>query len=174
MIRKGVLPAFLTSCGRHLRHCVPPRTPPPPCSPYAGVFAYWGPKVAKTVYGAPNADLLFGVITIATGVAGTGFGGILLDRLGAGLPTALALCAAASAIGGSLCGFAFAAGVSGPVFWSLVAVGEFFLFSIQAPSNAVTMWASECPLPRLIGCSDHLVAVLHIIPSAARVAALFE
>ena len=45
-----------------------------------------------------SADLVFGALTVLTGVIGTAAGGVALDRLGGGMESALALSAAAVAV----------------------------------------------------------------------------
>lgn len=59
-----------------------------------GCYAFYGPKAARDIFQLPpeTADLLFGGITVATGVAGTLSGGLALDALGPSVQNALALC----------------------------------------------------------------------------------
>lgn len=53
-----------------------------------GAFAFWAPKAIKQIFHLPAADILFGGITVLTGITGTLAGGMALDWLGSGLPTA--------------------------------------------------------------------------------------
>lgn len=59
-----------------------------------GCYAFYGPKAARDIFSLPpeTADLLFGGITVATGVAGTLSGGVALDALGPSVRNALMLC----------------------------------------------------------------------------------
>ena len=66
-----------------------------------GAYAYLGPKAGRDTFAIPGeaADLTFGGVTVATGVAGTLLGGVALDRLGASLKHALLICAAGCGVG---------------------------------------------------------------------------
>lgn len=68
---------------------------------FIGAIAYLGPKAGRDVFGisGETADLVFGAVTVLTGVFGTLAGGVLLDRLGSTMANALAICAAGMAIG---------------------------------------------------------------------------
>ena len=70
-----------------------------------GAYAYLGPKAGRDTFGitGETADLTFGGVTVATGVAGTLLGGVLLDRMGASLRNALLICAGGCAIGWVMC-----------------------------------------------------------------------
>lgn len=46
-----------------------------------------------------TADLIFGAVTVLTGVFGTLAGGIALDRLGSTMPNGLMLCALGMVVG---------------------------------------------------------------------------
>jgi hypothetical protein len=63
---------------------------------FIGALAYLGPKAGRDVFGisGETADLVFGAVTVATGVVGTLAGGLALDALGASMANGLALCAA--------------------------------------------------------------------------------
>ena len=63
---------------------------------FIGALAYLGPKAGRDVFGISGeaADLVFGAVTVATGVVGTLAGGLALDALGASMANGLALCAA--------------------------------------------------------------------------------
>lgn len=52
-----------------------------------GVYAYWGPQAGRALFfGADDrgssADLVFGGVTVLTGVLGSMAGGLALDRMG--------------------------------------------------------------------------------------------
>ncbi|CAI7840967.1 unnamed protein product [Closterium sp. NIES-54] len=65
-----------------------------------GAYAYWAPKAMREIFHEERADALFGGITVVTGMGGTLFGGLMLDRMGATIPNALLVCMHAS----RLCG----------------------------------------------------------------------
>lgn len=72
------------------------------CAAFIGALAYLGPKAGRDVFGisGETADLVFGGVTVLTGVFGTLAGGLALDALGASMANGLALCA-----GGMLTGW---------------------------------------------------------------------
>ena len=71
------------------------------CVAFIGAIAYLGPKAGRDVFGisGETADLVFGAVTVLTGVFGTLAGGVLLDRMGSTMGNALTICAAGMAIG---------------------------------------------------------------------------
>ncbi len=89
----GRVPA--TACAR----C--PLASRPRAAGVIGAYAYLGPKAGRDTFRIPGeaADLMFGGVTVATGVAGTLLGGILLDRMGASLKHALLICAVGCGVG---------------------------------------------------------------------------
>ncbi|KAK9837488.1 hypothetical protein WJX81_006376 [Elliptochloris bilobata] len=125
-----------------------------------GAYAYLGPKAGRDTFRitGETADLTFGGVTVATGVAGTLLGGVLLDRMGASLKNALLICAGGAAVG-CVCvalGFGLA-----PSLWTFVppfTIGELALFSIQAPSNALVLWSVP---PRLRPFAMAMVVVIN-------------
>lgn len=58
-----------------------------------GAYAFLGPMAAKQIFGIPGqtADLIFGAVTVLTGIIGTLLGGIALDKAGSGVPNALTI-----------------------------------------------------------------------------------
>lgn len=102
-----------------------------------GMFAYWGPKAVTFMFIMPNgaADVLFGAITVGTGIFGTLAGGSLLDATGGAGPrprhAAARVCLLS--VGGGLLVLqaAFAGGRTLALFSVMFAVGEFLLFMIQ-------------------------------------------
>ena len=71
------------------------------CAAFIGAIAYLGPKAGRDVFhiGGETADLVFGAVTVLTGVFGTLAGGVLLDKLGATMSNALLICAGGMALG---------------------------------------------------------------------------
>lgn len=71
------------------------------CAAFIGAIAYLGPKAGRDVFGISGemADLVFGAVTVLTGVFGTLAGGVLLDRMGSTMGNALTICAAGMAFG---------------------------------------------------------------------------
>jgi hypothetical protein len=53
-----------------------------------GCLAYWAPKAGAQAFDMDNADLLFGGVTVATGLLGTFFGGVALDFVGSTMSNA--------------------------------------------------------------------------------------
>lgn len=72
-----------------------------------GCYAFFGPKAARAIFDLPSetADLLFGGITVLTGVLGTLCGGLALDSMGASVRNALLLCTGALDCFGNPFGF---------------------------------------------------------------------
>eukprot|EP00850_Spirogloea_muscicola_P010489 SM000062S19875 [mRNA] locus=s62:154828:160098:+ [translate_table: standard] len=108
-----------------------------------GAYAFWGPKAARTLFHIENADLIFGLITILTGIVGTLSGGAMLDYLDSTIKQAFRinifqLMSVAAFIGGLACFLAFMAPNLG-IFIPIFAVGEFFLFAVQGPVNIVVL-----------------------------------
>lgn len=102
-----------------------------------GMFAYWGPKAVTFMFHmAPGgADVLFGGITVGTGILGTLAGGSLLDATGgAGArPRHAAARVCLLSVGGGFLVLqaAFALGRTLAGFSVMFALGEFLLFMIQ-------------------------------------------
>lgn len=124
-----------------------------------GFYSYWGPKAGKALFGMQqeSADLVFGALTVLTGVIGTAAGGVALDRLGGGMESALALSAAAVAVACALLIPAFNMAQSIGQFAPMLALGELALFLTQAPTSAVALW---CVPKRLRPFSCSLTTVL--------------
>mmetsp|Transcript_10894 Transcript_10894/g.32645 ORF Transcript_10894/g.32645 Transcript_10894/m.32645 type:complete len:526 (-) Transcript_10894:2458-4035(-) len=128
-----------------------------------GAYAYMGPKAGRDIFSlAPEkADLIFGVMTVITGVFGTVAGGVALDRVGSSIPNACRLCAGCVALGGVFCALSFAAARGLPQFTPLFVLGQMNLFAIQAPANAIVLW-SVPPALRPLACSVQVV-VTHLL-----------
>jgi hypothetical protein len=140
-----------------------------------GVYAFWGPKAGKAIYGlqGETADLVFGCVTVVTGVAGSLIGGLTLDWLGATLENASLVCGAAPLLGLVLLLPAFLVTRSFGAFVAMFAAGELALFSLQAPVAALGMWcvpAAQRPLA--ISMVTVCIHLLGDVPSPPLVGAL--
>lgn len=64
------------------------------CAGFIGALAYLGPKAGRDVFriDGETADLVFGAVTVLTGVFGTLAGGLLLDRMGSTMSNGLLIC----------------------------------------------------------------------------------
>lgn len=102
-----------------------------------GVLAYWGPKAITFMFRMQDgsADVIFGGITVATGIFGTLVGGSLLDATGGAGPrprfAAARVCLLSVAIGAVFLQAAFVFGHSMVVFAVFFALGELVLFLLQ-------------------------------------------
>lgn len=110
-----------------------------------GVYAVWGPKAGFAIYGdvlgsPENADMVLGLITVVAGVGGTVVGGLAVDKVGASIVNAVAVCSCSAAVGFVLLEASFAAQTF-PAFAALFLFGETFAFAVQAPVNAVILWS---------------------------------
>ncbi|CAI6004176.1 unnamed protein product [Closterium sp. NIES-65] len=130
-----------------------------------GAYAYWAPKAMKEIFNEERADALFGGITVVTGVGGTLFGGLMLDRMGATIPNALLLQSRVTVVGAIFCLLAFAS----PhilLFVLFMALGEFFIFAIQGPANIVSLQCVPSNLRALAIAAATVVAhLLGDVPS---------
>lgn len=109
------------------------------------MFAYWGPKAVTFIFDMPpgSADVLFGAITVGTGIVGTLAGGSLLDATGgAGArPRHAAARVCLLSVGGGFVVLqaAFVGGGTLAAFCAMFAVGEFLLFMIQVGCRRMRM-----------------------------------
>ena len=53
-----------------------------------GCLAFWAPKAGAQAFNMENADLVFGGVTVATGLLGTFVGGLALDFVGSTMTNA--------------------------------------------------------------------------------------
>lgn len=53
-----------------------------------GCLAFWAPKAGAQAFKMDNADLIFGGVTVATGLLGTFAGGVALDFVGSTMSNA--------------------------------------------------------------------------------------
>ena len=104
-----------------------------------GGLANWMPSYIRLERGLPQEQgmLVFGGITVVTGLLGTLIGGAIGDRLQARTTNGYALLSVVSMVCGS--GLAFAALLAETQTWFLIllAAGEFFLFANTGPVNAL-------------------------------------
>ncbi|CDO97343.1 unnamed protein product [Coffea canephora] len=131
-----------------------------------GSYSYWGPKAGYGLYHMSNADLMFGGVTVVSGVLGTVAGGFLLDRMTSTIPNAFKLLSAVTFTGGIFCFAAFCF-KSLYAFMAFLAIGEVLIFATQGPVNFVCL---HCVHPSLRPLSMAISTVsIHIfgdVPSA--------
>lgn len=107
-----------------------------------GMFAYWGPKGATLMFRMEvgEADLAFGIVTVATGILGTLTGGWVLKRWGGDGFAASKVC-----LVGLLCGFGllqigFLFAGTFNMFVVAFAFGQFALFMLQVCCITEMLW----------------------------------
>ncbi|KAL4856757.1 putative sphingolipid transporter spinster 2 [Chlorella vulgaris] len=133
-----------------------------------GCYAFYGPKAARDIFQlAPQtADLLFGGITVLTGVLGTLCGGLALDAMGPSVHNALLLCTGGVAAGCVLAALGFAYAQRMLHFGPLFAGSEFGMFLMAAPVNAVLLWSVPPELrPFALSAAEFTQHLLGDIPS---------
>ncbi|KAJ9522579.1 hypothetical protein QJQ45_019648, partial [Haematococcus lacustris] len=100
-----------------------------------GVYAYWGPQAGRALFfpegQGEQADLVFGGVTVITGVLGSVAGGVLLDWSGGTMRHANLICMASVLLGLLVLLPAFLATHSFPAFMTAFGVGQFLIFSLQ-------------------------------------------
>lgn len=108
-----------------------------------GSYAYFGPQAAKSMFGVSSetTDIAFSVMTVTTGIFGTFAGGHVLDLVGNSIRNGMLLGAVAMAGAAIVILVAFLAVSSFTLFCVVFSIGEFLLFFIQAPSNALILWS---------------------------------
>eukprot|EP00878_Enallax_costatus_P013039 GHUV01013624.1.p1 GENE.GHUV01013624.1~~GHUV01013624.1.p1 ORF type:complete len:448 (+),score=74.60 GHUV01013624.1:1583-2926(+) len=140
-----------------------------------GVYAFWGPKAGKRIYhmSGESADVIFGGVTVITGVFGSLGGGLVLDALGSTLVNANIVCGVSVFVGLVLVLIAFLAARNFTIFIVLFGLGELALFMIQAPVNAIGMWSVPAALrPLAISMVTVSIHLLGDVPSPPLVGAL--
>lgn len=140
-----------------------------------GVYAFWGPKAGKRIFNleGETADLVFGGVTVLTGVFGSLIGGLLLDWLGSTLSNANLVCGLGQLVGALLLLPAFLFAKTFPVFVVLFALGELGLFTLQSPVAAIGMWSVPTALrPLAISMVTVSIHLLGDVPSPPLVGAL--
>jgi hypothetical protein len=140
-----------------------------------GVYAFWGPKAGKRIYQlqGESADVVFGGVTVITGVFGSLFGGLALDALGSTLSNANLVCGISNLVGLVFVLASFLAARSFTAFIVLFAFGELALFMMQAPVNAIGMWSVPPALrPLAISMVTVSIHLLGDVPSPPLVGAI--
>ncbi|KAK9844649.1 hypothetical protein WJX74_005143 [Apatococcus lobatus] len=133
-----------------------------------GAYGFWGPKAGRDVFKIPGrtADLTFGVVTVLAGIVGTLAGGFVLDQVGATLANALLICITACTVGCALIIVGFMIPQTLHAFILPFAMGEFALFSISAPCNAVGLWSVPTRLrPFAMSLNILVIHLLGDVPS---------
>ncbi|XP_023530643.1 probable sphingolipid transporter spinster homolog 2 isoform X2 [Cucurbita pepo subsp. pepo] len=137
-----------------------------------GAYSYWGPKAGYSIYQMKSADIIFGGITVVSGIVGTLAGGYILDRMNNTISNAFKLLSMTTFIGAAFCFGAFCfKSLYG--FVVLFAIGELLVFAIQGPVNFICL---HCVKPSLRPLSMAISTVsIHIfgdVPSAPLVGVL--
>ncbi|KAF3669842.1 putative sphingolipid transporter spinster -like protein 3 [Capsicum annuum] len=131
-----------------------------------GAYSYWGPKAGYNIYRMKNADMMFGGITVVSGILGTLAGGFVLDRMTSTISNAFKLLSAATLLGAIFCFAAFCF-KSLYAFIALFAIGQMLVFATQGPVNYVCL---HCVKPSLRPLSMAMSTVsIHIfgdVPSS--------
>ncbi|KAL4434613.1 hypothetical protein ABPG77_002736 [Micractinium sp. CCAP 211/92] len=133
-----------------------------------GCYAFYGPKAARDIFHLPaqKADLLFGGVTVLTGVLGTVSGGVALDAMGNSVRNALLLCIGGVSLGCAMILTGFAAAKSIALFAPAFALGELGMFLMAAPVNAVLLWSVPPSLrPFTLAAAEFSQHALGDIPS---------
>ncbi|XP_062177612.1 probable sphingolipid transporter spinster homolog 2 isoform X2 [Alnus glutinosa] len=137
-----------------------------------GAYSYWGPKAGKSIYNMSDADLIFGGITIVSGILGTLAGGFVLDFINNTISNAFKLLSVATFFGAVFCFSAFCF-KSMYVFLALFSVGELLVFATQGPVNYISL---HCVKPSMRPLSMAISTVsIHIfgdVPSSPLVGVL--
>ncbi|EFJ49042.1 hypothetical protein VOLCADRAFT_59957 [Volvox carteri f. nagariensis] len=128
-----------------------------------GVYAYWGPKAGRALFfGADDsggsADLVFGGVTVITGVVGSVAGGLALDKMGSTLRNANLLCGVSTLAGCCFLLLAFTTSRTFAAFMGVFALGQLVIFLLQAPVAATGMWCVP-PELRPLGASLTTVSI---------------
>ncbi|KAH8948377.1 hypothetical protein BDL97_11G091400, partial [Sphagnum fallax] len=135
-------------------------------------YAYWGPKAGQAIYNMENADLVFGMVTIPSGILGTVVGGKFLDYLVSTIRNGFKLLTVSMALGATGCLFAFLSRSLAVLFLSLLLASFFFLPLRCDPVNFVTLWSVTPVLrPLSMAISTVLIHIFGDVPSAPIVGA---
>ncbi|XP_060168011.1 probable sphingolipid transporter spinster homolog 2 isoform X2 [Lycium barbarum] len=131
-----------------------------------GAYSYWGPKAGYNIYHMENADMMFGGVTVISGIFGTLAGGFILDQMTSTISNAFKLLSVATFLGAIFCFAAFCF-KSLYAFIPLFAIGELLVFATQGPVNYVCL---HCVKPSLRPLSMAMSTVsIHIfgdVPSS--------
>jgi hypothetical protein len=130
-----------------------------------GCLSYYGPKAAKDIFALDSADIVFGGLTVVTGVAGSLTGALVLDRAAASVPYALRFCSVTTAAGFALTALAFQTPALG-LFISTFAAAELAIFSINAVVSAAVLWSVPLRLRSLsMSATTIAIHVMGDVPS---------
>ncbi|PSS02760.1 Sphingolipid transporter spinster like [Actinidia chinensis var. chinensis] len=137
-----------------------------------GAYSYWGPKAGYNIYHMSNADMVFGGITVVSGILGTVAGGYVLDKMTSTISNAFKLLSAATFLGAAFCFSAFCF-KSLYAFLALFSIGELLVFATQGPVNYICLHCIK-PSMRPLSMAMSTVAI-HIfgdVPSSPLVGVL--
>lgn len=143
-----------------------------------GAYAFWGPQAGKAIFfgvhdHSATPDLVFGGVTLLTGVLGSVIGGAALDRCGSTNRNASLLCAGCVLVGFVLAVSAFMATRSFAAFMVVFGAAQLFLFMVQAPIAGLSMWCVPRALrPLAVSCITIVIHVLGDVPSPPLLGAL--
>ncbi|KAG5625331.1 hypothetical protein H5410_010549 [Solanum commersonii] len=131
-----------------------------------GAYSYWGPKAGYYIYHMKNADMMFGGITVISGIFGTLAGGFVLDRMTSTISNAFKLLSVATFLGAIFCFAAFCF-KSLYAFIPLFAVGELLVFATQGPVNYVCLHSVNPGLrPLAMAMSTVSIHIFGDVPSS--------
>ncbi|KAJ8529959.1 hypothetical protein K7X08_036794 [Anisodus acutangulus] len=131
-----------------------------------GAYSYWGPKAGYNIYHMENADMMFGGITVVSGIFGTLAGGFILDRMTSTISNAFKLLSVATFLGAIFCFAAFCF-KSLYAFIPLFAIGELLVFATQGPVNYVCLHCVKPSLrPLSMAMSTVSIHVFGDVPSS--------
>ncbi|PSS29240.1 Sphingolipid transporter spinster like [Actinidia chinensis var. chinensis] len=137
-----------------------------------GAYSYWGPKAGYNIYHMSNADMVFGGITVVSGILGSVAGGYVLDKMTSTISNAFKLLSTATFLGAAFCFSAFCF-KSLYVFLALFSIGELLVFATQGPVNYICLHCIK-PSMRPLSMAMSTVAI-HIfgdVPSSPLVGVL--
>lgn len=108
-----------------------------------GSYAFFGPQAAKNMFdvSSETTDIAFSVMTVTTGIFGTFTGGYVLDLMGNSIQNGMKLGLVAMSGAAGMILVAFSSTTSFLSFCVVFSVGQFLLFFVQAPSNAMILWS---------------------------------
>jgi MFS transporter, Spinster family, sphingosine-1-phosphate transporter len=133
-----------------------------------GMFAYWGPKAVTFMFHmqSDHADLIFGAVTVLSGIVGTLLGGLLLDALGGSARAAAGVCLGSCALGFVLLQLAFRLCYTIAPFVAVFAIGELVLFTLQSPVTRIILLSVPSDLrPMAFGIQTITIHVFGDVPS---------
>jgi MFS transporter, Spinster family, sphingosine-1-phosphate transporter len=132
------------------------------------MFSYWGPKAVTFMFKLPpgHADLIFGAVTVLTGIFGTFLGGTVLDYAGGGSPAAAGVCVTSVLFGFAFLQIGFLSCRTLWPFVGLFAAGELMLFMVQAPVTRIILLSAPTALqPMAFSVQTISIHVLGDVPS---------